>query len=727
LTSKYSIQLSALQSFTSWIDFNHFLNVIDNSNIAKIKETTTTHNRKLFKLGLTVQTENLNPDDLIVNHSNRILTDEEKDVIAHGLKFGLPPRKIDYHRYFLSFEKLFHQLKREQINEQLNDAKNRVRIFIKNTAFKLYYTFNPYIHNRGNDFYRTLKSLSDDKSIVVVKPDKGNGIVILNKADYIRKMENIIGDVTKFKLINDDWFTIILRHEDKVNRFISKLHKKSYIDKETYNELRLSSSQPGTLYGLPKVHKAGNPLRPILSAIGTSGYKLAKFLIPFLTPLTTNEYTIKDSFSFVEEICNFRNDNFVMASFDVKSLFTNIPVDETIEIASNTLYSDGSVNTSSLAKADFSQSLELAVKDILFIFNNKLYTQFEGIAMGNPLGPTMANVFLCYHEKRWLDECPIEFKPVYYRRYIDDTFLLFRDNSHISKFLDYLNSKHTNIEFTSEVEKDCKLNFLDVTVVQDNDKFITTVYRKDTFTGLGMNYSSFVPKSYKVNLIHCLIYRAFKICSDVKFFDAELKFLKNYFLSNLYPIRMVNSAFRKSLNKIYNPDVMVSNVKLKDIYVKFPYLGFQSNVMKRELGNFLSKFYPQIKINFIFNNSNTIGNLFKFKDILPSYLVSNVVYKFTCGTCSATYIGETSKQFKVRICQHRGVSFRTGNVLSDPENSKIFLHAVQQNHPISNDNFKILSKCSNEYDLKILESVYIHNHNPNLNEQDGSVPLHILK
>ena len=95
--------------------------------------------------------------------------------------------------------------------------------------------------------------------------------------------------------------------------------------------------------------------------------------------------------------------------------------------------------------------------------------------------------------------------------------------------------------------------------------------------------------------------------------------------------------------------------------------------------------------------------------------------------CFATYIGETIKQFKVRICQHKGLSFRSGNVLSDPENSKIFAHSISHNHSIDNDNFKILAQCNNEYDLKILEAIYIYNHNPNLNEQDGSVPLNILK
>ena len=71
--------------------------------------------------------------------------------------------------------------------------------------------------------------------------------------------------------------------------------------------------------------------------------------------------------------------------------------------------------------------------------------------MGSPLRPTFANIFLSYHEQIWLKNCPCEFKPVIYKRYVDDTFLLFRSKDHIEKFRYYLNCKHPNIKFTSDI------------------------------------------------------------------------------------------------------------------------------------------------------------------------------------------------------------------------------------------------------------------------------------
>ena len=189
------------------------------------------------------------------------------------------------------------------------------------------------------------------------------------------------------------------------------------------------------MYGLGKVHKIvtdGLPsFIPILSAIGTQTYKLAKFLVPTLEPLTTNEYTIKDSFKFAKELQSF-DSKLVMASFDIESLFTNIPLQETIDLCVENLFQDRT-HVDNLIDS-FRELLTRTMSESLILFDQQFYKQHDGVAMGYPLGPTLANFFLCYHEKIWLQNCPSEFKPVIYRRYVDDKFLLFRSNHHIEKF-----------------------------------------------------------------------------------------------------------------------------------------------------------------------------------------------------------------------------------------------------------------------------------------------------
>ena len=129
-------------------------------------------------------------------------------------------------------------------------------------------------------------------------------------------------------------------------------------------------------------------------------------------------------------------------------------------------------------KDSFCELLATTMSESLILFDQEFYKQHDGVAMGSTLGPTHANVFLCYHEKVWLQNCPSEFKPVIYRRYVDDTFLLFHSKHHIEKFRNYLNCQHKNIRFTSEIENVNSILFLDIKISRDNNKFTTSVYRK---------------------------------------------------------------------------------------------------------------------------------------------------------------------------------------------------------------------------------------------------------
>ena len=129
-----------------------------------------------------------------------------------------------------------------------------------------------------------------------------------------------------------------------------------------------------------------------------------------------------------------------MASIDVDSLFTNISLDETIDICVDNLYS-GNENPPNIAKYDFLNLPDIATKESFFTFNNKYYKQVHGVALGSPLGPALANIFMCSFESKWLRDCPNDFKPEFYRRYVDDIFVLFRSPDHATKFKEYLPSQ----------------------------------------------------------------------------------------------------------------------------------------------------------------------------------------------------------------------------------------------------------------------------------------------
>ena len=172
--------------------------------------------------------------------------------------------------------------------------------------------------------------------------------------------------------------------------------------------------------------------------------------------------------------------------------------------------------------------------------------------MGLPLGPTFANIFMCFYEQIWLDKCPTLFKPLFYRRYVDDSFLLFRDESHVSQFLNYLNSQHPNIKFTHEIEEDRKLSFLDVCVSRGTS-FQTSVYRKSTFTGLGSSFFSFCTLRFKLSAIQTLIHRAYRVCSNFHSLHIEFNYLKDFFTNNGFPSFLVERYIRRFLDRRYNP------------------------------------------------------------------------------------------------------------------------------------------------------------------------------
>ena len=140
------------------------------------------------------------------------------------------------------------------------------------------------------------------------------------------------------------------------------------------------------------------------------------------------------------------------------------------------------------------------------------------MAMGSPLGPYFVNRLMSYLEDMFLARCPVSFKPILYKRYMDDTFVLFENKDQSLKFLNYINEFHSNIKFTIENETNNCISFLDILVERhpQHPKFITSVYRKKTFTGLSLNFYSFCDSKFKENACSTLLHRAYKISSNYK-------------------------------------------------------------------------------------------------------------------------------------------------------------------------------------------------------------------
>ena len=160
---------------------------------------------------------------------------------------------------------------------------------------------------------------------------------------------------------------------------------------------------------------------------------------------------------------------------------------------------------------------ELATSESSFIFDSISYKQIDGIAMGLPSGPTLANAFLCHYKKLWLDSCPPEFKPVVYRRYIDSIFVLINSKDHLLLFAKYMNTRHKILKFTFVFEQNNSFSFLDVKITRGSNGFSTSVFCKATFSGVFMNFDSFIFESYKTSSFYITVSLFYYLLRYAKF------------------------------------------------------------------------------------------------------------------------------------------------------------------------------------------------------------------
>ena len=235
---------------------------------------------------------------------------------------------------------------------------------------------------------------------------------------------------------------------------------------------------------------------------------------------------------------------------------------------------------------------------------------------------------------------------------------MFENESQVNKFHHYLDSRHPNIRFSKENENNSSISFLDI-LIERNDGFSTSVYRKPTFSGLYLNFRAFAPLTYKKGLISCLLYRAYMICSNWHLIHKEIQLLKSILLRNKYPVGLIDKTIFIFLNKLFVKKSKETTVPKKEFLMCLPFLGPDSKIVGTKLKKLFTSDFPAYKIKYIVKPGIKLGNLFNFKDKIPLKCLSHVVYKFTCGECNITYIGKTTRHLKVRMCEHLGISHIT--------------------------------------------------------------------
>lgn len=450
--------------------------------------------------------------------------------------------------------------------------------------------------------------------------------------------------------------------------------------------------QPPKLYSLIKIHKQDYPVRPIVSFVTSPSVKLSEKLISIILTHTNfvSTYSIKNTYNLVENIKDICiPNNAKLISFDVQNLFPSIPPKDVIKLVQSLLDKN---NINPITKEEIIDSLKICLKQNYFQFNNNIYTCEEGLIMGNPLSPLLADIFMNSMETT-IHKHPLIKNFIFWYRYVDDIITCFiGTNRQLNHFLEFINSLHDNIKFTIELETNNSINFLDLTIQKLNNKFDFSIYRKPTCTDITIHNSSAHPYKHKLSVFNSLIHRLTNIPMLSESFDKELNVIKQIAINNGYSPNLIDSILNK---KLYN--IAIKNIFpiQKEQYISsvITYIGFPSHNINR----FLNK----INIKTSYRTNNNLSKYIKNnKDKVSKHDMCGV-YKLTCGSCPKIYIGQTGRTFKQRFLEHRN------SFINQKSNSAFADHLIQENHDFCND-FEIMHVQNKGPKLNFLESLEIN-------------------
>lgn len=568
-------------------------------------------------------------------------------LMSLGGKFSVPTDNEN-------FPLLHYIVDTEDCLESIEDERERSILRAKITNIisnhrsspKLLTPLNKYIleAKRKTDIF-----LKENKDVFLIHADKGNASVLMYRADYHQKMK---------AMLNCEDYLIVGRNpliglEEKSNSFVKDLFNLGIIDKATRSRMTKHNTSIPRIYALPKIHKHDVPLRPIVDYSNSPATVIAKFLKDILNKVNNNTYDVKNSKEVCDRLMNVRLDeNDRLTSFDVVSLFPSIPIDFAIRIIRKKWRKISTVTD--VPRELFFEMLEFVLCDSThFRYDNKIYKQLDGSAMGSNISPVIANIVLNHILDKVLKKLPFDIKICL--KYVDDLLLIVpRDKINIVQ--DRLNEIHRKIQFTVESEENGKLPYLDLLLIRNSDGSLShDWYRKETAAGRILNYNSHHPKHQRINTALGLLKRVRLLCSP-ELVENSIEDAKRILLDNGYPYKTVKQLIMRSLpvqSATTQAPVSDNLVNERIFYKSLPYVdGMTDNIC-----NLIQKNNPGIKIAKKPMNQLRTSIFSSMKQKIDPLEKINVIYQIPCnGTegvkCPLSYIGQTKNQLKKRRDQH---------------------------------------------------------------------------
>ena len=587
------------------------------------------HRRRLETACVTSRWSTVVRDDLVTNLSSKPLTPVQLQALSLGAKYdtGICRKDIvdviqsNYRRKSSSIEKGFAQ---GLAMCTLSVAKNQPSAI-------------PRRH------LQALKELGRDETLAIVPADKGGGLVILDRIDYINKMLALFNDPNVYrKTSKSDATKRSIKFNRDANRILSKTEEGRKLKWLLEESPRIPFAR-----GNIKQHKRLKPARPIINGTGSAPHRLSRKLGKTLTQALNqiSGCSLKNTADLMSKIADVPVRCKRLVSFDVTSLFTCVPIADALAAAATAVDKIGQENLP-LPRDDFLELVELCIRFGVFEFEGETWIQLEGLAMGSPLSAILAQLVMETLESQKL--IPLLPANSQWYRYVDDIIAIIPQRTNVNNLLQQLNSVHPNIQFTVEEEENDKIPFLDTILHKEEGKLAFSVYRKPTHKDDYIHYYSAHSKRTKETVAIGFFLRALRISSP-HYLEGEMSYIISAFQKLKYPHGLLLKLRRRAVS-IHNrrPRVLDND---QDPSIRPAVPGdhrANSGVLVLPCSPVTDSLQRDIgpKTRVAASSGVKIADLVMVKRP-PHQLPLSDVYRVPCGGrgCDKSYLGETGRGF----------------------------------------------------------------------------------
>jgi hypothetical protein len=550
-------------------------------------------------------------------------------VLDRGLGFALSPGGVDVAEFAAAVESGLGGLARADRSWVRREVAGALKGF-KRSA-----------HNLSKEEREAFKVLRGLEEVMILPADKGSCTVVLDTPVYKDRLGAILREGPYEEMKRDPGQTF----RKRLATLLRPLCEAQLLERGTFLRLCPTHFDSPYLFGLPKVHKVGCPLRPIVGMRNTLFAPLSRFLADVLAPYAKEgESYVQNSVHAKERLTEaWERGPGTLASFDVVSLFTNIPVTEAVQVIEHRLVDDSSLRErTSWDVKTLCELISFCLTNCYFRFGSSFYVQKEGVAMGSSLGCTVAVVYMNFFESMALASASSAGLrvPDLWIRYVDDVLVLFRHSEEdLRTFFEFINSLRNSIKFTLETEEGGSLPYLDLWVMKTEGRLRFSVYRKDTHSGRYLNRTSCHPRSVFRGLVNCLKERASLVCSRGEL-PGELSRLHRDLRGSGFTSK--DLAPLKHISKSNAATVKERGSKSRRVCIPYvPGLSERVGRIFRRVGSEVSM-RPQASIGSL---------LCRKKPRITEPL--GVVYKIPCADCTWAYVGETGRTLTERLTEHK--------------------------------------------------------------------------